>query len=137
MSSKVLLKRERILILNRITDVLHYTMLLLMVCNWKCLYLMKMHTYKNDLNWIPGNLEVTKYLIEHGADVNAAGNNRGNTPLHYSSENGNWIFDIWKRNLRVKLIKMNWIGIQDTWNWSNIWLIVEQISVLKACPAIW
>lgn len=39
------------------------------------------------MNWNPGNLEITKYLIEHGANIEAI-DNEGKTPLILSSFNG-------------------------------------------------
>lgn len=41
------------------------------------------------MNWNLGHLEITKYLIEKGSDINAKDND-GMTALHYSSLCGNW-----------------------------------------------
>lgn len=38
--------------------------------------------------WNSGNLNVTKYLVGNGADVNAI-DNKGNTALHSSAQFGN------------------------------------------------
>lgn len=50
---------------------------------------LKQTNYKNSSNWKLGHLEVTKYLIGEGVEVEAA-NNNGSTALHSSSYSGNW-----------------------------------------------
>lgn len=42
----------------------------------------------NGSNWIVGKLDVTKQLVESGANIEAKDKNEA-TPLHLSSENGN------------------------------------------------
>lgn len=43
---------------------------------------------KNELNWIPGKLEIVKYLVEKGAEINSR-SNTGKTALYLSASQGN------------------------------------------------
>lgn len=46
---------------------------------------------KNEFNWNSGHLEVVKYLLEKGANIEAK-TNRGWTPLYFSFVVGNLKF---------------------------------------------
>lgn len=70
-------------------------------------------TNKSELVHNLDHFEVTKYLVEKGADIEAKTNIKS-TPLHLSSQNGNLKYFRMGKN-GDKLMKMNWIGIQDTW----------------------
>lgn len=52
----------------------------------------------NELNWNSGNLGVVKYLVEHGADIEAQ-NNVGSTAIMISSYHGNEKYDIFNKKI--------------------------------------
>lgn len=68
---------------------------------------------ENESKWHLGRLQITKYLVEKGANVNAEDND-GNTALHYSNQRGNWNY--WFLN--NERIKMN-LFVTEHWDVSK------------------
>lgn len=84
------------------------------------------------LNFILGDLDTIKRLIEQGVNINATNKDHW-TILHFSAFFGNFANIIWKKwTNQINRNELNWIGIQGDWMSSNTsFKMMKQILTQK------